>query len=136
MTLMTRRLGFLCLFLFTSFVTADERVQKPPVAAVKPHVTELHGEKRVDNYFWLREKSSPEVIKYLEAENAYTEAVMKPFAGLQEKLYQEILSHIKQTDLSVPYRSNGYWYYSKTIEGKQYPVMCRKKGSLDAAEEV
>jgi oligopeptidase B len=133
---MAYRLAGLCVFVLAGLVTAQERIAKPPVAAVKPHVTELHGDKLVDNYFWLREKSNPDVISYLEAENAYTEAVLKPFAGLHEKLYREILGRIKQTDLSVPYRSNGYWYYSRTIEGKQYPVLCRKKGSLDADEEV
>jgi len=133
---MPYRLGILCFFLFVACLPAADDPPRPPVAAVKPKVTELHGEKRTDNYHWLREKSNPEVTKYLEAENAYTDAVTKPLAGLRDKLYQEILGRIKQTDLSVPYRSNGYWYYSKSLEGKQYPVLCRKKGTLDAAEEV
>jgi oligopeptidase B len=134
--LMSYRISLLCLFFLSSFVAASDETPKPPAATVKPHTSQLHGETLIDQYFWLREKKSPEVIKYLEAENAYTEAITKPIAGLRDKLYQEILGRIKQTDLTVPYRSNGYWYYSKTIEGKQYPIICRKQGSLDGAEEV
>ena len=85
-----------------------------------------------DDYFWLREKNNPEVIKYLEAENAYTEEVMKPTKELQETLYKEMLGRIKQTDLSVPSRIGDYFYYSRTEEGKQYPYMCRRKGSMEA----
>ena len=88
-----------------------------------------------DDYFWLREKSNPEVIKYLETENAYTEEVMKPTKALQETLYKEMLGRIKQTDLSVPSRIGEYFYYSRTEEGKQYPYMCRRKGSMEGAEE-
>ncbi|MDX6559469.1 MAG: oligopeptidase, partial [Blastocatellia bacterium] len=90
----------------------------------------------VDNYFWLREKTNPAVIAHLEAENAYTTAVMKPTESLQDKLYNEILSHIKQTDTNVPYRSGAHFYYSRTVEGKQYPIYCRKRGSLTAPEEI
>src|SRR5262245_3104488 len=84
----------------------------------------------------MKDKTNPEVIKYLEAENAYTAAVMKPTEQLQEKLYQEFLARIKQTDLSVPYLNRGYWYYTRTVEGQQYPIYCRKKGTLEAPEEV
>ncbi len=108
----------------------------PPVAPKKPHVRTLHGDRFDDDYFWLREKSNPEVTTYLEAENAYTTGVMKPFAGLQDTLYKEMLARIKQTDLSVPGRDGAYFYYSRTEEGKQYTIFCRKKGSLDAPEEV
>ena len=108
----------------------------PPVASRKPHEVVLHGDRRVDEYFWLREKSDPEVIAYLEAENAYTDRVMAGTKELQEKLYQEMLARIRQTDLSVPYRENGWLYYSRTEEGKQYPIYCRKRGSLEAAEEI
>jgi oligopeptidase B len=90
----------------------------------------------VDDYAWLREKESPEVTAYLEAENAYAEAVMAPLAGLRDELYQEMLSHIKQTDISVPYRDGSWWYYSRTEEGLQYPVYCRKADVPDATEEV
>ncbi len=109
---------------------------QPPTTEKKPKTTEINGDKLVDNYFWLREKSNPDVIAHLEAENAYTAAVMKPTEALQEKLYNEILSHIKQTDISVPYRWGDYFYYTRTIEGKQYPVYCRKFKSLDAAEQI
>jgi oligopeptidase B len=108
----------------------------PPVAKKVPHVREMHGDRFDDAYFWLREKSNPEVVKYLEAENGYTEAAMKPFAPLQETLYKEMLGRIKETDLSVPVRKDGYYYYSRTEQGKQYPIYCRKKGSLEAAEEI
>jgi oligopeptidase B len=109
---------------------------QPPVAAKKPHTTRIHGYTLEDDYFWLREKSNPDVIKYLEAENAYTESVMGPTKGFQEALYAEMLGRIKQTDLSVPTRIGGYVYYSRTEEGKQYSYMCRRKGSMTGAEEV
>ncbi len=109
---------------------------QPPVARKVPHITEIHGYKLEDNYFWLREKKNPEVIKYLEEENAYADGVMKPTQEIQEALYKEMLGHIKQTDLSVPSRIGEYYYYSRTEEGKQYPYMCRKKGSMDGQEQV
>ena len=108
----------------------------PPVARKVPKVTEINGRKLVDNYFWLREKKNPEVKAYLEAENAYTDVVMKPTEALQKKLYDEMLSHIKETDVDVPYTGGGYFYYSRTEAGKQYQIRCRKKGSLDAPEEI
>src|ERR1039457_732384 len=108
----------------------------PPIAKRIPKVTEINGRKLVDNYFWLREKKNPEVKAYLEAENAYTDVVMKPTEPLQKKLYDEMLSHIKETDVDVPYTAGGYFYYSRTEAGKQYQIRCRKKGSLDAPEEI
>ena len=108
----------------------------PPVAPVIPHEENRFGTKVVDNYYWLRDKSNPEVIKYLERENAYTAAVTKDLKPFEDALYNEILSHTKQTDLSVPLRRGDYFYYSRTEEGKQYPIQCRKKGSLDEKEEV
>jgi oligopeptidase B len=94
-----------------------------------------------DDYAWLRDKESPEVTAYLEAENAYAEAEMAPLADLREELYQEMLSHVKQTDVSVAFRDGGWWYYTRTEEGMQYPIHCRKRGGaagpeVDAAEEV
>src|ERR1044072_7923274 len=109
---------------------------KPPLAKKIEKVTEIHGYKLTDNYFWLREKSNPEVIKYLEAENTYTADVMKTTEALQATLYKEMLGRIKQTDLSVPYKKGAYYYYTRTEEGKQYPTFCRKKGSLEAKEEI
>jgi len=127
-------------------------VPQPPVAKVAPKDVSVHGDQRIDNYFWLREKSNPEVAAYLEAENAYADAIMQLTAPLQQALYQELLSHIKQTDLSVPFRDGDYFYYSRTEEGKQYPIYCRKlaphrtntgpggdpavAGSLDSPEQV
>ena len=109
---------------------------QPPTTEKKPKVTEINGDRLVDNYFWLREKTNSAVIAHLEAENAYAAALMKPTEGLQEKLYNEILSHIKQTDVSVPYRWGDYFYYTRTVEGQQYPIFCRKLKSVDAAEQV
>jgi oligopeptidase B len=106
------------------------------VAQKIPRTETVHGQQRVDEYFWLREKTNPAVRSYLEAENAYCEAVMKATEPLQKRLYKEILSHLKETDLEVPYRERGWFYYTRTEQGRQYPICCRKLGSLDAAEEV
>ena len=111
-------------------------VSRPPMAKKLTHVEAVHGEKLVDDYFWLRDRKNPEVKAYLETENAYAEAFMKPTETLQAKLYEEMLGRIKETDLSVPYRQGGYFYYSRTEKGKQYPIYCRKKGSLEATEQV
>jgi oligopeptidase B len=107
----------------------------------KPTETPIHGVMLTDDYAWLRDKESPEVTAYLEAENAYAEAEMAPLADLREELYQEMLSHVKQTDVSVAFRDGGWWYYTRTEEGMQYPIHCRKRGGaagpeVDAAEEV
>ena len=122
--------------LFAPCAVAQDGTGQPPAAKKIPHETRIHGYTLKDDYFWLREKKNPEVIKYLEAENAYTEEVMKPTKEFQEALYKEILGHIKQTDLSVPSRIGEYYYYSRTQEGKQYPYQCRKRGSLEAKEEI
>jgi oligopeptidase B len=108
----------------------------PPIARIIPKIDTLHGDIRTDNYFWIREKTNPDVISYLNAENAYTTARMKHTEALQQKLYDEMLGRIKETDLSVPFRDNGYWYYNRTEKGKSYPIRLRKKGSLDAPEEI
>jgi oligopeptidase B len=109
---------------------------KPPRATQIPHELTTHEHVRVDPYYWLRERDAPEVIEYLEAENAYTDAVMAPTKGLQERLFEEIKGRIQETDLSVPYRDRSYFYYHRYEEGKEYPVSCRKKGSLEADEDV
>ncbi|HEV2835774.1 MAG TPA: S9 family peptidase [Pyrinomonadaceae bacterium] len=109
---------------------------QPPMAEKKSKTTTIHGDTLVDDYFWLREKTNPAVLAHLKAEDAYTETVMKPTAALQEKLYKEMLSHIKQTDTNVPYRWGNYFYYTRTEEGKQYPIFCRKRGNLEAPEEI
>ncbi|RMF68411.1 MAG: S9 family peptidase, partial [Calditrichaeota bacterium] len=109
---------------------------QPPVAKRIDHRDTLFGDVRVDPYFWLRDRENPEVIRYLEAENAYTEAMMAHTKPLQEKLFEEMVGRIKQTDLSVPVKRGSYFYYYRTQKGKQYVIHCRKKGSLDAPEEV
>ena len=109
---------------------------QPPMAEKKTKTTNIHGTTIVDDYFWLREKTNPAVIAHLKAEDEYAQSMMKHTAPLQEKLYNEMLSHIKQTDSNVPFRSGNYFYYTRTEEGKQYAIYCRKKGSLDAPEEV
>ncbi|MBZ5627917.1 MAG: S9 family peptidase [Acidobacteriia bacterium] len=121
----------------TLAVSADKtEAPKPPIAKVVPKDVTVHGDTRIDNYFWLRDKQNPEVAAYLNAENSYADAVMNGTAALQESLYKELLGHIKQTDVQVPYREGGYWYYSRTEEGKQYPIYCRKAGSLEAPEQI
>jgi oligopeptidase B len=115
---------------------AEEAAPKPPVARRTETASTLHGDRRVDEYAWLRDKTSPDVIAYLEAENAYADATMVPRKALEQKLYDEMLARIKQTDMSVPYRKGGYLYYSRTEEGKQYPIYCRKKEGTGASEEV
>lgn len=115
---------------------SQETLPKPPVAKKSPKVTNIHGDTLVDDYFWMREKTDPQVISYLEAENAFTDAVMKPTTPFQEALYKEMVARIKETDLSVPSRDGDYYYYSRTEQGKQYQILCRKKGTLEASEET
>jgi oligopeptidase B len=109
---------------------------RPPAAKQVEHISVWHGEKVNDPYFWLRDKSNPEVIKYLEAENAYTQAMTKDLQPFADALYQEMLGRIKQTDLSVPTRRGHYYYYSRMVEGKQYPIQCRKKAAEDGSFEA
>jgi oligopeptidase B len=116
--------------------TAGTAPPAPPVAPREPHVTELHGRRLVDDYHWLRERDDPAVLAYLEAENAYTEAVMAPTRDLQERLYQELLGRIQEDDATAPYRYGEFFYYSRTERGKPFPIHCRKRASLEAPEEV
>jgi oligopeptidase B len=113
----------------------------PPIACKRHTETTLHGVVLADDYAWLREKENPEVKALLDAENAYAEADMAPLAGLRDELYNEMLSHIKQTDVSVPFRDGDWWYHTRTEEGLQYAIYCRKRGDAagsasDAPEEV
>src|SRR4030095_6161618 len=108
----------------------------PPVAKRVPKTDIVHGDVREGDYFWMRQKDDPEVTAYLTAENAYTDAVMKPTEAFQESLYAEMLARIKEDDQTVPYRRGGFFYYSRTEKGKQYPILCRKAGSLEAPEQV
>ena len=129
------------------YVTQASELSTAPDAAQKPHTTDIHGLQLQDDYFWMRlsdeqkaakesDAQTTEVVDYLKAENAYTKEAMAPTEGLQEKIYEEIVGRIKKDDESVPVLDKGYWYYSRYEEGKEYPYSCRKKGSMEAAEEV
>ena len=136
----------LLLLLFVTLVISNSNVNaqsnggtgapQPPMAEKKAKTTNIHGDTLVDDYFWLREKANPSVMAHLQAEDAYAQSMMKHTTAFQEKLYNEMLSHIKQTDTNVPYRYGNYFYYSRTEEGKQYPIFCRQKGSTQAPEEI
>jgi oligopeptidase B len=120
----------------TNIVNASEL--QPPKAVQRPHVVRSPFGDRADPWYWLRddERKNPEMLAYLEAENDYMKAVMAPHRDLEQKVYDEIVGRLKQDDASVPQRRNGYWYYSRYETGKQYPIYARRKGSLDAPEEV
>jgi oligopeptidase B len=142
---MKKFLGILSLTLMTTFLTAEDKPNAsnasaamtfPPTAKKVHTENHINGGNLVDEYRWLRDKSNPEVAQYLEGENAYTDAVMKPTEALQQKLYDEMVSHIKETDVNVPYKQGDYFYYSRWEKGKQYPILARKKGSVDAPEEI
>lgn len=111
-------------------------IAKEPLAEKRPFDLEKHGDLRQDPYYWLNQREDPAVIAYLQSENAYREAVMEPLKPLEDKLYHEIIGRIKQTDMSVPYRDNGYWYRVRMEEGKEYPIYVRTKDLADAEEEV
>jgi oligopeptidase B len=116
---------------------SDARPQpQPPVAPRRAHVDTLHGDVRQDDYFWLKDKRDSATLAYLRAENAYTAARTAHTAALRDTLYREILGRVKQNDLSVPYRKDGYLYYTRTEAGKAYPIFCRRRGSMAAPEEV
>ncbi|PKQ44099.1 S9 family peptidase [Confluentibacter flavum] len=108
----------------------------PPIANKKPKELSIHNDTRVDNYYWLNDKENPEVIDYLNAENAYTKQVMKHTEGFQKELFEEMKGRIKEDDTTVPYKLNGYWYITRYETGKDYPIYIRKKDTLDAAEEL
>ena len=131
----------------SDYVTKASELPTPPDAAKKPHTTDIHGLQLHDDYFWMRlsdeqkeakesDAQTAEVVAYLEAENSYKKEVMAPTDEFQTKIYDEIVGRIKKDDESVPVLDKGYWYYSRYEEGKEYPYSCRKKGSMDAEEEV
>ena len=132
----TRALLSAVLFLLPVSCMNNKEKMNPPVAEKRSKELTNLGHTRIDNYYWLNDRDNPEVIEYLKAENDYTDAVMKKTEKFQEELYDEIVSRIKQTDESVPYLDNGYYYYNRFEEGKEYPVYCRKKESLEAEEEI
>jgi oligopeptidase B len=131
------RLPLLVLVSLVPF-TAMPAAPSPPVAAVKPHVVESPHGNRVDNYYWLRDdtRQNPAMLSYLGAENAYTDATMAPLKGLQEKLYAEITGRLKPDDSTVPWRKNGWLYYQRYDTGKEYPIYARRRGSMEAPEQV
>jgi len=110
---------------------------KPPVAKVEPHqLTSKHGEVRTDNYYWLKNREDSAVINYLTAENKYLDTMMAHTRAFQEALFEEMRGRIKEDDSSVPYKLDDYYYYTRYVTGGEYPLYCRKKGSLDAPEEI
>ena len=130
-----------------SKMVENAREAEFPIAKKQDSLLIAHGDERVDPYFWMRlsdeqktaeqpDSQTQQVVAYLEAENSYTEEVMKHTEDIQEELYNEIIGRIKQDDESVPYFSNGYWYYNRYEEGAEYPIYARKKGNLDAEEEI
>src|SRR5713226_2717852 len=109
---------------------------RPPIPAQHPTVLTKHGDRRIDPYFWLRQRANPEVIAYLEKENVYADAVMAGTRPLQERIYREIVSRVQQSDTSAPSFFKGYWHYTRTVEGLDYEIHCRRRGSMDAPEEI
>ena len=114
----------------------EQKAITPPKAAVRPHEMTIHGHTRVDNYYWLNERENPEVLAYLEAENQYADHCLKHTEPLQEQLFKEMTGRIKQDDNSVPVKIRDYYHYTRYEEGKEYPLFCRKKHSLEASEEI
>jgi oligopeptidase B len=134
---MKKTLGSLLILLTCICAFAKEALApQPPVAKKVPKELTIHGDTRIDNYYWMKERNNPEVKAYLEAENKYADSIMLPTVAFQEKLYKEMISHLKETDESAPVRDGNYYYYNRTEQGKQYSIYCRKKGTLTAPEEV
>ncbi len=123
-----------CLLLLV--FSAQAQQPKAPMAERKPHTIQGSYGDRQDPYYWLKERDNPQVIDYLKAENAYLEQVMAPTEQLQDKLFKEMVGRVKEDDQSVPFLKSGYWYYVRYEKGGEYPIYCRKKGSLDAKEEI
>lgn len=113
-----------------------QQLPKPPLAARVPKVLEMHGEKRVDDYFWMNDRNDPGIVAYLQAENEYAAAVMAPTVTLQARLYEEMAGRLKPDEVSLPVEDNGYFYYTRYEKGREYPLYCRRKGSPEAREEV
>lgn len=133
---MTKNLSGLIFVALLLQLSACNFIPKPPIAEKIPHQMVMFGDTRIDPYYWLNMRDSQKVLDYLIAENAYTEAMMEPTIPLQEKLYNEMRSRQKEEDVTVPVFLNGYYYYIRYEEGKEYPINCRKKGILDAPEEI
>lgn len=133
-----KRFAFIAIAIiaFVAISCSPQKTTTPPVAKKIPQELITHGHLRFDSYYWLNQRDDRDVIAYLEAENSYLKTMMKHTEPLQDKLYDEIRSKIKEADESVPYLENGYFYYTRTVEGGEYNIRCRKKGTLDAPEEV
>ncbi|MHC1704046.1 MAG: S9 family peptidase [Tenuifilaceae bacterium] len=126
----------LTLLILGLFIIGCSRTPEAPIAEKKPFELVQFGDTRIDPYYWLNQRDSANVLSYLNAENAYTKAIMKHTEPFQKSLFEELKSRIKEEDVSVPYLDNGYYYYSRYEEGKEYPIYCRKKGSLESTEEI
>lgn len=124
------------LIIFIAVSCQQSQKLSPPVAKTIAHVDTFHHEAWNDNYHWIREQNDPEVIAYLNEENKYTDAMLQPQQPLRDKLYKEMLARIKETDMSVPYKLDSFYYYSRTEEGKDYSIQCRKKNNMNAPEEI
>ncbi|MEA1985978.1 MAG: S9 family peptidase [Candidatus Marinimicrobia bacterium] len=129
-------ISFMVLLFIAGCSKNKEANMKPPIAKKVEKELTIHNDTRIDNYYWLRDREDSNVIKYLEAENKYTDSKMQDTKKLQKKLYDEMVSRIKQTDESVPYKFNGYYYYTRYEKGNEHPIYCRKKESLKTKEEV
>ena len=130
-----RFVAIAAIFLNLAGCQFSEEVEQPMAKRI-PKKLVKHGHLRTDDYYWLHERENPEVLAHLEAESQYTASMMAHTEGLQEKLFHEFKTRIKQSDISVPYKKESHYYYRRTEEGRQYPIYCRKKGSLEAAEQV
>ncbi len=128
--------SLLCVFTLLMLSACAQEKTGAPMPEKKVHKHELHGDVRVDDYFWLRERENPEVISYLEAENAYSDTQMQPMKGIQQILFDEMKSRIKEDDDSAPYKYGDYYYFRRFVTGNEYPIYVRKKGSLEAPDEV
>src|SRR5215831_9632048 len=128
--------GLLSLVALSCMTTSALSAPSPPVAERLAHPVTMHGDTRPDDYYWMKDKKDPRVIHYLDAENAYADSMTAGSKGLQQTLYAEMLGRIQQTDLTVPYRKGDFLYYTRTEEGKQYPYYCRRKGTMDAPEQL
>jgi len=137
---MTKNKFILTLTIVSLFITsisfAQNKTVQPPIAKKVPKKLTAHGHTRIDNYYWLRKKSNKQVVAYLEAENKYTDAMLKHTEELQEKLFQEMRARMKETDMTVPYKWKDYFYYDRYEEGSEYPLYCRKKSDMNAPEEI
>ncbi|MFY8162598.1 MAG: oligopeptidase B, partial [Candidatus Kapaibacteriota bacterium] len=137
---MNKIILFIFIINITSFIGCSKKDDNmdlmPPIAKKIPKELTIHNHTRIDNYYWLNDRKNPEVIKYLNDENDYTDKMLSHTKNLQKTLFNEIKGRMKQTDISVPFKDNDYYYYSRFEEGKEYPIYCRKNSSLEAKEEV